>query len=264
VVYVALSFTFFRFLSVWWRTRNLLRYLSSHPACAIYSEIAKNGEMPRLDLSHAFTPYAALRFSCNLANDFVRFGEANDARRFLEAAAKAGEEGDWQSALKSRHKAHRSLSQAALEIEGALKTSHSYTKEWAQKGRRFLAAQTVVFLHHVFVHLQNLIFFVVAGLILMLLAINYYPFQPREWLLWFNWVVILATVLLTIVVFVQMGRDRVLSLLSNTPPGQVTWTREFFFRILLYVVMPVLTLLGAQFPESLSRILSWVGTFQSS
>jgi hypothetical protein len=105
-----------------------------------------------------------------------------------------------------------------------------------------------------------MIAFVTMGLLLMLLAINYYPFQPREWLLWFNWAVILTTVFLAAAVFVQIGRNRSLSLLSGTTPGQVTWNREFLIRMVLYVVVPVLALLGAQFPESLRRVLSIFGT----
>jgi hypothetical protein len=98
----------------------------------------------------------------------------------------------------------------------------------------------------------------------MLLAINYYPFQPREWLLWFNWLIILTTVSVSVVVFVQIGRDKLLSLLSGTTPGQVTWNRDFIFRILFYVIVPLLALLGAQFPEGIRDLLSWISTFRGT
>jgi hypothetical protein len=61
-----------------------------------------------------------------------------------------------------------------------------------------------------------------------------------------------------------MGRDKVLSLLSGTTPGQVTWNREFVLRILLYVIVPVLALLGAQFPEGMRQIFSWASAFQKT
>jgi hypothetical protein len=265
IVYVALSLTFLRFLCVWWQTRSLLHYLSSSPVAAVFSELTKEGEeMPKMDLSDAFTPHAALWFSLRRANRCPEFSEATDVRRLLEDSVRAEARADWRAAIESRHQALKLLSQAAAVIGQTLDGPVKPAAERVQQAHRFLASQTVLFLHHVLSHLQNLLFFVVSGLILMLLAITYYPFQPREWLLWFNWLVILATVSLTIVVFVQMGRDRVLSLLSNTVPGQVTWNREFLFRVLLYVVVPVLTLLGAQFPESMRQILSWLGAFQSS
>lgn len=265
IVYIGLSLTFLRFLCVWWQTRNLLHYLASSPVAAVYSELTKEGEeMPKMDLSDAFTPHAALWFSLRQANRCPELSDATDARRFLEDSVRAEARADWRAAMEARHQALKLLSQAAAVIGRTLNGPAKPAEERVQQAHRFLAAQTVLFLHHVLSHLQNLLFFVVAGLILMLLAITYYPFQPREWLLWFNWLVILATVSLTIVVFVQMGRDRVLSLLSNTVPGQVTWNREFLFRVLLYVVVPVLTLLGAQFPESMRQILSWLGVFQNS
>ena len=53
-----------------------------------------------------------------------------------------------------------------------------------------------------------------------------------------------------------MDRDTVLSLLNDTKPGQINFSRELVLRTLLYVAVPLLALLGAQFPESLQQILS--------
>lgn len=98
-----------------------------------------------------------------------------------------------------------------------------------------------------------------GGLILILLATNSYPFQPRESLLLFSWVAILTVVGVTFVIFVQISRDRVLSLLAGTTPGQVNVTRDFVFRVLFNVLLPVLALLGAQFPDALRKIFMWAG-----
>jgi hypothetical protein len=264
-VYVALSFTFLRFLCIWWKMHRLLQYLSSHFISDVCAELPKsNHGMPKMDLSGAFAPYAVLRFSFKKAAGCVRVNEANKVDKILEDAAVADADGNWHGAIKHRHEAQRKLSELAGLVEEQLETPSTFTKDWIQRAHYFMAAQTVVFLHHVLSHLQNLIFFVIAGLLLMLLAINYYPFQPRESFLWFNWVIILTTISLTFVVFIQMGRDRVLSLLSGTTPGQVTWNREFVLRILLYVIIPVLALLGAQFPEGMKQMLSWVGAFQKT
>src|SRR5207237_1598625 len=97
--------------------------------------------------------------------------------------------------------------------------------------------------------MQNLIVFVTMGLVLMLLAVTSYSFQPRNLLLLFNWSIILSAVALTLVVFVQMDRDKFLSTLSNTEPGQVTWNRDFISKVAVHGVLPILALLSAQFPE---------------
>jgi hypothetical protein len=102
--------------------------------------------------------------------------------------------------MKRAHEAQVELSTAAAEVAGQLRNEWHLLEDIAKKEKQklteeesrvqkkaaFLAAQLVVFLHHVLSHLQNMIAFVTVGLLLMLLAINYYPFQPREWLLWFN------------------------------------------------------------------------------
>jgi hypothetical protein len=137
-------------------------------------------------------------------------------------------------------------------------------QKWILLAEQFLAGRTAVFLHHLFLHLENLLFSVMAGLILMLLAFSSYPFQPSDQLLLFNWFVILATVMLTVVVFVQVNRNSVVSLLSGTDPGKVTWNREFIVRLLLYGVLPILALFGAQFPEGLKNIVSWFNASQGA
>jgi hypothetical protein len=55
-----------------------------------------------------------------------------------------------------------------------------------------------------------------------------------------------------------------LSLLNNTNPGQINLSRALVLRTLLYVAVPLLALLGAQFPESLRQILSLLTAAQGS
>jgi hypothetical protein len=117
-------------------------------------------------------------------------------------------------------------------------------------------------LSHFFAHLQSLVAFVTAGLLLMLIAVASYPFQPRELMLLFNWTIVLSVVGLILLTFIQMERSTILSLLSGSTPGQVSWNREFVLRLAIYGVLPIMTLLSAQFPDTLRRIVSWIGMLQ--
>ena len=137
-------------------------------------------------------------------------------------------------------------------------------KEFFDQAEEFIAGRVVNLLAIVFPSLRNLGFFVLAGLLLMLLAVTSYPFQPRNEFLFFNWVVILVFVGSVGLIFVQMDRDTILSLLNGTTPGQVNVSRELVIRTLLYVVVPLLALVGAQFPESLRRVLSLFTAAQGS
>jgi hypothetical protein len=120
-----------------------------------------------------------------------------------------------------------------------------------------LVGRLVHFLAYVLPQLQQLIGASVAGVLLLLLAVNSYPFPPHDVLVWFNWAVVLSLVAIALGVFVQMNRDPILSYLNGTTPGKINWDREFVLRILTYGVIPVLALLGAQFPDSIRQVISY-------
>jgi hypothetical protein len=112
------------------------------------------------------------------------------------------------------------------------------------------------FLAYVPPQMQNLIVTSVAGLLLMLLAMSSYPFQPHDLLLLFNWAAILSYVGIAMWVFIQMNRDSVLSSLNGTKPGQLSWDRDFIFRILIYGIVPILALLALNSRSPWDKIVS--------
>ena len=122
----------------------------------------------------------------------------------------------------------------------------------------FLVGRLAHFLGYILPQMQQLIFTSVVGVLLLLLAVHFYPFQPHNLLLTLNWAVVLSLVGIATWVFIQMSRDPVLSYLNGTKPGQISWDREFVIRIFAYGVVPILALLGAQFPESIGQIVSHI------
>lgn len=178
-------------------------------------------------------------------------------------------QGNWRQSLVSRAHAHQALFRFAQSLAKTLEgywsacraadcppADDAAVKQFLEQGEEFIVSRVVNFLAIVFPSLQNLGYFVLGGLLLMLLAVTSYPFQPREEFLFFNWVVILSFVGTVFWIFVQMDRDTVLSLLNDSTPGQINFSRELALRTFLYVALPLLALLGAQFPESLRQILS--------
>lgn len=63
-------------------------------------------------------------------------------------------------------------------------------------------------------------------------------------------------VLIDLGVFVQMNRDRLLSLLSGGTPGKIDWNSAFLGHLVLYGLLPVLTILGIRFPATFSGIVN--------
>jgi hypothetical protein len=132
---------------------------------------------------------------------------------------------------------------------------------WLRLAEDFIAIQVVTYISHVFPLLRTLLVFVLLGMLLLLLSLNIYPFQPLHLLLSLSWVMILSIVALTLTVFVQMNRNEVLSRIAKSEPGKVTWDRFFIAPLLLYIVLPLLTLVSSQLPEVRGPLFSWIEPF---
>jgi hypothetical protein len=93
----------------------------------------------------------------------------------------------------------------------------------------------------------------------MLFAISSYPFPLSDRLLWFSWTAGLMTVGSMAWMFVSANRDRVMSLISGTTPGHTDWNLSLLVNLSTHALLPLVVLLGAAFPERLSRLASWLG-----
>jgi hypothetical protein len=65
---------------------------------------------------------------------------------------------------------------------------------------------------------------------------------------------------ISITVFVQMNRDRIVSMLSGNEPGRFNLDSIFIGHLVIYAVVPIMLLLGAQFPHALYGMFSWLGS----
>ena len=100
---------------------------------------------------------------------------------------------------------------------------------------------------------------------LMILASHtWYPAQPRQVLLGFSWACIIAGVAASVRVFIQMDRNEVISHIAGTTPNRTTWDLAFLSRLLLWVVVPLLSLFAAQFPDVGRTLLQWLQPIQKA
>lgn len=201
------------------------------------------------------------------------------AERALKDALASEAKHNWRAAMRKRSRAEANLSRIARLVAGVLerawrlpadlrpepgasgrKDQPSDEELWFEYGEDFIASRVAGFVSHIVPQLQNLIVFLTAGMLLMLLAVTCYPFQPQRLLIGFNWMLVTTVAVTVLIVLVQMERDTVLSVLSDTMPGQITWNRDFVGRIFVYVIVPMLGLLGAQFPDATQAVLNSVST----
>jgi hypothetical protein len=126
------------------------------------------------------------------------------------------------------------------------------------EGNLFVASRVVDFIRQVFPQLRALAAFAMAGVLAMMLAVSVYPFPRHNTLLWMSWIVLLSAVAICLTVFAQMNRSRIISMLSGTEPGRFNWNSSFIARLLMYAIVPVLALAGAQYPHALGGVFSWL------
>ena len=234
-------------------------------------EAAGNTQAATADLS-AVERTALVRFeSPEFKAGIVR------AETHLRAASDADTDENWRRLLINQYYCQEQLSELASDVSGALEPDWwQEIRPLAKKEDRgsdadstfqlaevFVAGRVWHFLAHVFPQLEMLIYAPVAGILLLLFAISSYPFQPHNLLLWFNSAIIIGFVAAALWVFVQINRDPILSNFNGTTPGKITWDKEFILRVVLYGVIPILALLGAQFPDTVGQIISYIAPAES-
>jgi hypothetical protein len=128
---------------------------------------------------------------------------------------------------------------------------------WLRQAEDFVATQVVGFLLQFFVHLRNLVEFLVVASLLLVLTVLSYSFQPQRLLLVLV-TTILALVAGVILVFlVQMDRDELTSRISRTIPNRLTFDRAFVSTLFTYVV-PLIGILILQFADVRDVLAAWL------
>lgn len=107
-------------------------------------------------------------------------------------------------------------------------------------------------------HLRRLAFAVLVTLVLATVLLSSYPFEPQSLVKATLFVLMATSVVALLAALVQMNRDPVLSAITHTHPGEVTWDARFVVNLVLVGAVPALTLLGTQFPEVRDFLFSWV------
>jgi hypothetical protein len=284
VVYLSLTTEAVRFAYGWWALRGHLRRLAWHPIGLNY-DTAKKGA-PALNLTHTSHPMAGMRYLAERAQAFL----VKAAPKASPAPALALPHGLTISELQGLlDTAERSLVVASAEdarfrlgasttargaVAAALndfctRVAQAFDAAWLAPtasthhlladAADLMKARALAVLHLHVKQLQSLIAFVTVGLLLMLLAVSIYPLQPHGWLLTFNWFVMSTTIVMAMVVFAQMDRDAVMSAVTGTAAGKMNVDRDFWLKLFLYVAVPLLSLLGANFPEFFREVIKRLG-----
>jgi hypothetical protein len=294
--YLGIAYAVFKLIAVWLSTRRLLRRLYWHPSRPGYEKFRNEipaGQNTSVDLLSSAPSLAAFEIGLAQVRRMIAAGGSASASEFaarigavrdsmsnwllqtedkLGSAMAAYGQSRWRDEIQFKREAEdymSTLSRVVAEVYepswrgGTPPSPESKAKDDAPTaldyGEVYVASRVVDWLRQVMPQLQALAFSTTVAMLLMLFAISSYPFPTLDLLLWFTWAVVVVTVGAMVWMFVSANRDRVISLISGTTPGKTNWNVSLLMNLATHALLPLAVLLGAAFPERLSRLVSWLG-----
>ena len=121
---------------------------------------------------------------------------------------------------------------------------------------RFVALGYLNFILSMLLRMRTLVITAGGLYIFLLLSVNSYPFEPKIALRSAAIVTLVIVVSMVGYVFAQIHRDSILSLVTQTKPGELGM--EFWLRMGSFVALPLISLLVSQFPTLNNALFSWL------
>lgn len=112
-------------------------------------------------------------------------------------------------------------------------------------------------------HVRQVRYFVsgmTGAAVALLLAVVLYAFQPHRLFLTCIWGLVGAGALSSLVVYLDLERNALLSRISRTP-SRVVLDTSLVLRVLTWVVLPLLSVAAVQYPQLGNTIFSWIEPF---
>lgn len=269
-----LAVNYFMFLRIWWKFRDLLERLELLPIriafAALPEELGRTSLWDRAPYRRNYTLLVReveclnrLMKKCDwyvpgLPEMLAELRTSVDVLTSLEAS------GLRASPDQQRHARTLSCDIAAVLAQ---KLDRTYWKrgftdkdpnvsEPHQIAEEFVALHYTSFIRYVMLGLRNYINSVVAGFVILTLALNAYPFHAAGRIRWVVTVIFLGIGGGLVVSLIQMDRNAILSRLTHTTAGKLDL--QFVVKIASIGLLPLITAVGSQFPELARLVVSWV------
>jgi hypothetical protein len=120
----------------------------------------------------------------------------------------------------------------------------------------FVALRYVAFIRYVLLQMRNFLEFITTGFILMVISLIVFPFEGHRALNTGTLATFAVLAVSVALVFAQMDRDPLLSRLSDTKANKLDFS--FLTRLITYGALPLIALLGTQFPSIGNFLFSWL------
>jgi hypothetical protein len=121
---------------------------------------------------------------------------------------------------------------------------------------RFVALVYLNFMLNVVLRMRTVVLTASGLYIFMVLSINSYPFEPSVTLRSIGITMLVVLAGMVGYVSAQLHRDSILSLVTQTTPGELGI--EFWIRMGTFIALPLISLLVSQFPALNNALFSWL------
>ena len=125
-----------------------------------------------------------------------------------------------------------------------------------QLAEEFLALRYVAFIRAILAQMRYLLVFITAAMVLMILALNSYPFQPKQEIDWAITGAFLAFSVGIVLVLAQMHRNPLLSRITDKAAHELG--TDFYLRVATFGALPLITWLATLYPSIGNTIYSLV------
>ena len=129
---------------------------------------------------------------------------------------------------------------------------------WFERCEQLVALQLAFVLRDIVARTVTCLFAAMLCLTLLTAAHLLYSFNGRNTTLTIDMLAVAATAVVSVWVLVDMERDHILSRLRTTTPGRVDINWDFFKRIAVYGVLPLLVVIASLFPEVGGTLFGWL------
>jgi hypothetical protein len=131
-------------------------------------------------------------------------------------------------------------------------------RAWRDQAERFVSIQVAEYIEWAQQHLRRLALFLLVSMLLATALFSAYPFQPASLVQMVFTVLMLCTVGALVLMVTQMNRDKVLSTITGSDPGRVSWNAGYLLNLVLFAVLPLLALITSEYLTMRTAAFAWL------
>jgi hypothetical protein len=147
------------------------------------------------------------------------------------------------------------LVMAASATGGVSSPGVRVDSESYEMASNYVALQYSIFIGYALRHIQNLLLCSVVTFVMLVLGLNSFSFQAPQAISHLTITALALGAVVVIRVLAQIERNPIISRISGNREGSLG--KDFYMRVITYGALPVLTVLGTQFPSIGRFLTSW-------